>query len=51
MSEKVFAGAVQAIALSVIDYCDLVYGKVTQRVLSKLQKSQNCAAQAIFSPK
>ena len=47
MSEKTFAGVVQAISLSVIDYCDLVYGNAAQCVLSKLQKSQNFAARIV----
>ena len=44
MSENTFASVVQATPLSVIDYCDLVYGNAAQCVLSKLQKSQNFAA-------
>ena len=47
MSEKTFASVVQATALSVINYCDLVYGNAAQCVLSKLQKSQNFAARIV----
>ena len=46
-SEKTFASVVQATALQVIDYCDLVYGSAAQCVLSKLQKSQNFAARIV----
>ena len=47
MSEKAFASVVQATALSVVDYCDLVCGNATRCVLSKLQKSQNFAARIL----
>ena len=47
MREQTFASVVQATALSVINYCDLVYGNATQCVLSKLQKSQNFAPRIV----
>ena len=48
MSEETFASVVQATALSVIDYCDLVYGNAAKCILSKLQKSQNFAARIVI---
>ena len=42
------ASVVQVTALSIIEYSDLVYGNAAERVLLKLQKSQNFAARIVI---